>query len=102
MEPADWREMVDRVRELELALGREVKRVEANEAETVFIQRRCCRAARDLKPGQVLRREDIDVLRPVKAGAFLPPQLGSLVGKKIRLAATKGEALTPDLFLRTP
>lgn len=96
MEPKDWREMVDRTRELEQALGREEKKVEGNERETVLIQRRCCRAARDLSPGTVLKREDIDVLRPVKRGAYLPQQIGEVIGRKIRKFVPHGEALSGD------
>ncbi len=98
LDPKDWKEMVDRVRELELALGGEEKRVEDNERETVLIQRRCCRAARDLKAGEILKREDIDLLRPVKPGAFLPRDRGELVGKRIKRSVPKGEALVPELF----
>ncbi len=83
MDPRDWREMVDRTRELEAALGGEEKKVVSNEAQTVLIQRRCCRAARALKKDHVLTRQDIDVLRPVTPGAVLPPDLESLIGKKL-------------------
>ena len=96
MEPSDWREMVDRTRELESALGCEEKKVEENERDTVLIQRRCCRAGKDLKPGMVLRREDIDVLRPVKSGAILSQEVGRLVGRKIKALIPKGEALGWD------
>lgn len=54
MTPATWREMVDRTRELELALGSPLKRVEANEVDTVVVQRRSLRFARDLPAGTVL------------------------------------------------
>lgn len=40
MNPSSWREMVDRTRELEAALGDGVKRVEPNEVETRILQRR--------------------------------------------------------------
>jgi N-acetylneuraminate synthase len=40
MNPTTWREMVDRTRELEAALGDGIKRVEANELETRILQRR--------------------------------------------------------------
>jgi N-acetylneuraminate synthase len=98
MEPWDWREMVNRVRELEFALGTDKKKIEENECETIFIQRRCCRAARNLNPGDILSREDIDVLRPAKPGAFLPPAVRDLVGQKIKKAIPKGEALMPFFF----
>ena len=55
MTPATWREMVDRTRELEYALGSAEKNVCGNEQETVVVQRRCLRAARDLAAGTVDR-----------------------------------------------
>ncbi|MGA9533274.1 MAG: N-acetylneuraminate synthase family protein, partial [Anaerolineales bacterium] len=68
MNPTTWKEMVDRTRELERALGSPEKFVAGNERETVVIQRRCLRAAREIKPGEVLTREDIKVLRPATPG----------------------------------
>ncbi len=91
MNPEDWRAMVDRTRELERALGESDKTIAANETQTALIQRRCCRAARDLKKGQVLGREDIDALRPVTPGAFLPPDIDRLIGKKLTRDLTFGE-----------
>lgn len=41
--------MVERTRELEWALGSADKVVTENEQETVILQRRCLRAARDIK-----------------------------------------------------
>src|SRR5205823_7586903 len=40
MDRRTWREMVDRTRELELALGNGIKRIEDNEQQTVVLQRR--------------------------------------------------------------
>lgn len=98
MEPRDWREMVDRVRELELALGSEEKNVQQNERETVVIQRRCCRAARALKVGEILKREDIDVLRPADPGAISASKVEILVGKMIDHDMVAGEAFRKDSF----
>lgn len=100
MDPVDWREMVDRARELERALGDGLKRVESNESETSLIQRRCCRASRNLIPGHVLSRSDIDVLRPFKVGAFRPFELHKLLGKRVIRTVPQGEALQP--FMITP
>ena len=52
--PGEFREMVDRTRELELSLGSTEKQVEANEVETVLIQRRCLRVSKDLAKGKSL------------------------------------------------
>ena len=46
MNPQSWREMVERTRELENALGSTQKFVADNEQETVVVQRRCLRATR--------------------------------------------------------
>lgn len=91
MDPKDWECMVERVRELENALGDGIKKVEGNEKETVFIQRRCCRAARDLKKGEILTGEVIDVLRPVASGAYLPNERSQLIGKPLQVAMVRGE-----------
>lgn len=91
MVPAAWREMVDRTRELECALGGAVKRVEGNEAETVVVQRRCLRVSRDLPAGAVITREMLDVLRPAPTDAIFPFELSRVLGKRLM---TKLEAGT--------
>jgi len=98
MDPKDWREMVERTRELESALGGEEKRVEDNEKQTVLIQRRCCRAAKELPAGHLLTRGDVEVLRPVKPGAFLPYEIDRLLGKKLNRPLPKGEAFMKEML----
>lgn len=93
MTPASWREMVDRTRELEAALGSGVKRIEENERETVIVQRRCLRAARDLAAGETLARDAIDVLRPAPPGSISPWDLDEAIGRTVRGEITAGEAL---------
>ena len=80
MNAQTWKEMVERTRELEAALGGTVKRVAENEKETVVIQRRCLRAAKDLTAGTVLSPEMIDVLRPAPADAIFPYDLERCCG----------------------
>ena len=89
MNPEAWRDMVDRTRELERALGSSRKFIAENEQQTKYVQRRCVRANRDLEPGQVIRREDLDILRPFEMGAIRPSEILDLVGHKVakRLAA---------------
>src|SRR5207302_261852 len=80
MTPVMWRDMVDRTRELELALGGTIKRVEVNEEQTVVLQRRCIRAVRPLAAGSILDREMLTVLRPAPLDGIFPYQLESVVG----------------------
>ena len=94
MDPAGWREMVDRTRELERALGSGDKRVADNERETVVLQRRCLRAAIEITAGDVLTREAIDVLRPAPAGSIGPHEIDAVVGATARADIPKGQALS--------
>ena len=80
MTPQSWREMVDRTRELEKALGSTDKHITANEKDTSIVQRRCVRAARDIKAGELITREMLDVLRPATAGAIKPAELVNVIG----------------------
>jgi N-acetylneuraminate synthase len=93
MTPAAWREMVDRTRELEYALGNGEKSICSNEQETVVVQRRCLRAARDLPAGTVITRSDLEVLRPAMPGCILPYQLDRVIGSVACDAIAAGDGL---------
>lgn len=93
MNPLAWHEMVQRTRELELALGDGLKRVEPNEAETVVLQRRCLRASCDLPLGQVLTRSDLEPLRPAPAEGIFPYDLDKVLGRTLRRGLRHGEHL---------
>ncbi len=93
MDPVTWRDMVDRTRELEYALGSPEKFVADNERETVVVQRRCLRAAADLEPGTVLTREMVDVLRPAPRDGIFPYDLDRVVGMRVRTPLKAGEHL---------
>jgi sialic acid synthase SpsE len=93
MTPATWREMVDRTRELERALGSADKMVGGNEKDTVIVQRRCLRAACDVPAGARLSREMIDVLRPATPGAIMPGEIGTVVGSHALVDIPMGKEL---------
>ncbi len=80
MNPQTWADMVDNTRQLEQALGSTDKFIAENEIETVIIQRRCLRAARNIAKNEVFAREMIDVLRPATPGAILPDQIEKVIG----------------------
>lgn len=98
MDPDAWREMVDRTRELERALGSPDKKVASNETETVVIQRRCLRAARKIETGSTLTREMITVLRPAPAGAIEPHEIEDVVGSTALVDVPAHEALDWKMF----
>lgn len=93
MTPQTWREMVDRTRELERALGSADKAVTANERDTSVVQRRCLRAARDIMAGETFTRDMIDVLRPATPGAIPPPSIEKLIGMTARVDLPSGGEL---------
>lgn len=93
MNPQTWADMVKATRQLERALGSGDKVVAENERETVIIQRRCLRAAREIKPGEVFTREMIDVLRPATQGGILPYEISEVLGLKALERIPKGQEL---------
>jgi len=93
MSPAAFREMVERTRELERALGAADKFVADNERDTVLIQRRCRRAARAIEAGEIVSREMIAVLRPLEPGAIPPSAIATVIGATAATAIPRGEAL---------
>jgi len=93
MNPISWEEMVKNTRELEAALGSPDKKVAENELETVVIQRRCLRAAYDLKCGEIVSRDMLDVLRPATIGAIKPDEISYVIGTKLLSDLPKGKEL---------
>ena len=93
MDPEAWEEMVIRTRELEAALGSTDKIIVENEKETSVIQRRCVRAARDLKAGEVITRDMLDVLRPATNGAIKPNEINAVIGTKVNLDIPAGKEI---------
>lgn len=82
MNPSSWADMVSQVRTLERSLGSTDKFVTPNERETYVLQRRCLRAARDIKAGEIITLEMVEPLRPVALGAIMPWEMDLIVGKK--------------------
>jgi sialic acid synthase SpsE len=93
MNPQQWASMVEETRILERSLGSPDKFVAGNEVETAIIQRRCLRAARDVKAGEVFSREMIDVLRPATPGAITPDEISRVVGRKALVDMPFGKEL---------
>ncbi len=96
MNPESWREMVGRTRELELALGDGIKRIEANEYDSSVVQRRCLRLTRDISAGETITETDLEALRPRPIGSVEPFELDLVVGQPLKTSLKKGDALMWD------
>jgi len=93
MDPASWKEMVDRTRELECALGDGVKKIEDNEKETVILQRRAIRLREDMHRGDKITKERLEVLRPCPSDGLPPYEMNKVIDKQLRRAMKAGEYL---------
>ena len=98
MNPKTWGEMVSSARELELSLGDGVKVIENNERETVILQRRSIRAAKNIEKNQILKESDIEFLRPCPEGAMSPYEYKKIIGKKLKKSKKLGEHFNLDDF----
>jgi sialic acid synthase SpsE len=96
MNPTTWSEMVDRARELEYALGDGIKIVEENEKETVIVQRRGVYLKKDINRGHILKKEDIEFLRPVPINGYLPYETESIIGLPINKNKVSGQPLCKE------
>ena len=96
MEPQEFKFMVDSIREVERAMGSTRKEVVAEEGETVYVQRRCLYAKKNLVKGQVVTEDDIDVLRP--ALGIAPKFKSIIVGKVCNDNIEEGQPLFWENF----
>lgn len=88
MDVEQFTQMVKDIRLLESAMGGTQKFVMEEESETVIVQRRSLYARRDIKAGEAIRPEDIDVLRPALG---IPPKFkGIIAGKRAAKDIEKG------------
>ena len=93
MTPKSWQEMVERSKELESSLGDGKKKIENNEIDTVVLQRRSIRVNKEIKKNYVLKREDLNVLRPCPKNSIDPRNIKKVIGKKVNKDISKDEIL---------
>lgn len=96
MNPVEFQLMVNYVREIERAMGSTRKEVVEEERETVFVQRRGLYAKHQIKAGQILSVDDIDVLRP--ALGIQPKFKKTIVGKTAKVDIEAGRPLFWENF----
>jgi sialic acid synthase SpsE len=88
MEPHEFTKMIERTREMELALGSSRKEVVAEESETVIVQRRGLATTRALQKGHKLRKSDVAELRP--ALGIYPKYKTAIIGKSLARSLEEG------------
>lgn len=93
MNPATWREMIDRANELDSALGDGIKRIEENEKQTVLVQRRGLRYQRNIEKGERLDAGDMMPLRPMSPEGVPPYLREMLIGKQLKVDVCADDAV---------
>lgn len=92
----EFKSMVDDIRKLELAMGSTRKFVVEEEQETVFVQRRGLYINKDMKKGDIITVNDINVLRP--ALGILPKYKNIIIGKQLSQNIQKDTPLKWEHF----
>jgi sialic acid synthase SpsE len=93
MNPKTWREMIDASRNIEIALGDGIKRVEKNELSSRVVQRRAIYTKKNIIPGDKILRKDLILLRPCPNDAISPLKLSKIINKKAKKYIKKDDYL---------
>ena len=83
--------MIKLSRNLEASLGSDIKKIEDNEKETVILQRRAIRFNKDIAKNEIIKKEDLSVLRPCPIDALPIYDINKIIGKKSNKNFKKGE-----------
>ena len=80
LEPGELKRMVESIRNIELALGSEIKAPSPSEIKNIPIARKSIVARRDIKKGEVFTNENLTVKRP--GNGISPMKWYDVIGKK--------------------
>jgi sialic acid synthase SpsE len=92
LEPHEFSQLIDGVRNVEKCLGTGIKTPSQSEINNTFGMRRSLVARTDLKAGQVLEEKHFGFKRP--ANGLSPNYLEQLIGKKLKKDMAQDEAFT--------
>lgn len=92
LDPEELKTMIREIRRVESSLGDGIKLPTQVEIEIARVARRSIVAARDLKKGEVITEEIIDLKRP--ADGLAPHYLDLLLGKRLKQDVKKDYFIT--------
>ena len=93
MNPKTWLEMIKRSRELEIALGSDIKKIEENEKESYMVQRRSIHFNKKKEKNTKIYEKDLIYLRPYLKNSLHPFEKSKILGKKVNKKFEKGEII---------
>jgi sialic acid synthase SpsE len=83
LEPAELKQMVKAIRNIENCLGSAIKQPSPSELKNMAIARKSIHLSRDMKKGEILKEGDLVMKRP--GDGISPMKMDSIVGRKILL-----------------
>ena len=98
LNPKTWSEMIKTSRELEQSLGDGFKKLEKNEKESVIVQRRGVWTNKKLYKDQILKTDDVQLLRPCPKNSISPFDIEKYLGKKLKKNLNKDSIITKKCF----
>ncbi len=91
LDPAEFKAMVDAIRNIEKALGSPDKKTSPSEAKNKFIARRSIFSSRDIEAGEILSMDNLVILRP--ESGISPMLIDAFIGKPVLCAIPKQTAI---------
>ena len=79
LDPIEFKALVDAIRNVEIAMGSSVKAPTPSESKNKFIARRSIFSSRDIKAGEILRMDNLVILRP--ESGLSPMLIDEFIGK---------------------
>ncbi|MBU3174992.1 N-acetylneuraminate synthase [Clostridium estertheticum] len=96
LNPTELKDMVQSIRDVEMALGNGIKRYNPSEVDTIKAARKSIVASRYIKKGQIITLMDLDYKRP---GTGLSPKFYvDIVGKKTNRDIKMDEQITLNII----
>lgn len=94
LEPAEFRELVDGIRNIEKCFGTGIKTPGEAEKKNAYGMRRSLVAKTDIKAGTVIQKEHIAFKRPMNG--LSPNYFEKIIGKKVKNDIRKDDPFTKD------
>ncbi|MBC7865786.1 MAG: N-acetylneuraminate synthase [Bacteroidia bacterium] len=96
LEPSEFKELIDGIRNIEKAMGTGIKTPSESEKKNTFGMRRSLVARTDLKKGTVIEEKHLGYKRP--ASGIAPKNIHLVIGKELTKDVLKDEAFQLDLL----
>jgi sialic acid synthase SpsE len=97
LEPNELKDMVKKIRNIEIALGDGIKKPNTSEEKIKNVARKSLVANTDIKKGSILKRENFEIKRP--GNGISPEFLDILIGKKLIKDIREDEIFTWEHFM---